>query len=145
MLKIFYGEMEGAIYNTSLYFKNRFNPQWMEDERTREMIKDIDKSEVLGNGAVSSPVMGVIAPVSLSGGVKTLILIDHIPDKVFNASNCGDNCAEWLLKLGKEKDVTINLRHIMEFGDDDFDIEVLNTGETVHNMFDLAVIAGEYV
>ncbi|WP_347493449.1 DUF4869 domain-containing protein [Ruminococcus sp. HUN007] len=103
MLKIFFGEMENAVYNTSLYFKNRFNPRWMEDDRTVKMIKDVDKSEVLGNGAVSSPVMGIIAPVSLSGGVKTLILIDQINDKVFNASNCGDNCARWLLEMGREK------------------------------------------
>jgi len=145
MLKIFFGEMENAVYNTSLYFKNRFNPRWMEDDRTVKMIKDVDKSEVLGNGAVSSPVMGIIAPVSLSGGVKTLILIDQINDKVFNASNCGDNCARWLLEMGREKDVVINLRHLMDFGDDQFDIEIMNTGETVHNMYDLAVKAGRFV
>lgn len=145
MLKIFFGEMENAVYNTSLYFKNRFNPRWMEDERTVKMIKDVDKSEVLGNGAVSSPVMGIIAPVSLSGGVKTLILIDQINDKVFNASNCGDNCARWLLEMGREKDVVINLRHLMDFGDGQFDIEIMNTGETVHNMYDLAVKAGRFV
>ena len=124
MLKIFFGEMENAVYNTSLYFK---------------------KSEVLGNGAVSSPVMGIIAPVSLSGGVKTLILIDQINDKVFNASNCGDNCARWLLEMGREKDVVINLRHLMDFGDGQFDVEIMNTGETVHNMYDLAVKAGRFV
>ena len=145
MLKIFFGEMENAVYNTSLYFKNRFNPRWMEDERTVKMIKDVDKSEVLGNGAVSSPVMGIIAPVSLSGGVKTLILIDQINDKVFNASNCGDNCARWLLEMGREKDVVINLRHLMDFGDGQFDVEIMNTGETVHNIYDLAVKAGRFV
>ena len=145
MLKIFFGEMENAVYNTSLYFKNRFNPCWMEDDRTVKMIKDVDKSEVLGNGAVSSPVMGIIAPVSLSGGVKTLILIDQINDKVFNASNCGDNCARWLLEMGREKDVVINLRHLMDFGDGQFDVEIMNTGETVHNMYDLAVKAGRFV
>ena len=145
MLKIFFGEMEKAVYNTSLYFKNRFNPRWMEDDRTVKMIKDVDKSEVLGNGAVSSPVMGIIAPVSLSGGVKTLILIDQINDKVFNASNCGDNCARWLLEMGREKDVVINLRHLMDFGDGQFDIEIMNTGDTVHNMYDLAVKAGRFV
>lgn len=145
MLKIYFGEMENAVYNTSLYFKNRFKPQWMSDERTVKMIKDVDKSDVLGNGAVSSPVMGIIAPVSLSGGVKTLILIDQINDKVFNASNCGDNCASWLLEMGKEKDITVNLRHIMDFGDESFEAEILNTGEIVHNMYDMAVAAGRFV
>lgn len=145
MLKVFYGEMDNVIYNTSVYFKNRFKPQWMEDARTIEMIKDVDKSTVLGTGAIDSPVMGIIAPVSLSGGVKTLILIDHIPEKVFNASNCGDNCAKWLLEIGREKDVVINLGHVMDFGEGKFEIEILNSGDIVHNMYDMAVIAGRYI
>lgn len=70
------------------------------------MILDIDKSKVISDRAIDSPVLGVIPPTSLSGGVKTLILIDHITDKIFNASNCGDNCAEWLLKIADKKDVT---------------------------------------
>ena len=145
MLKVFYGEMDNVIYNTSVYFKNRFKPQWMEDARAIEMIKDVDKSTVLGTGAIDSPVMGIIAPVSLSGGVKTLILIDHIPEKVFNASNCGDNCARWLLEIGREKDVVINLGHVMDFGEGEFEIEILNSGDIVHNMYDMSVIAGRYI
>lgn len=145
MLKVFYGEMDNVIYNTSVYFKNRFKPQWMEDARAIEMIKDVDKSTVLGTGAIDSPVMGIIAPVSLSGGVKTLILIDQIPEKVFNASNCGDNCAKWLLEIGREKDVVINLGHVMDFGEGKFEIEILNSGDIVHNMYDMAVIAGRYI
>ena len=35
------------------------------------------------------------------------------PDKIFNASTCGDNCAKWILEIGKQKDLTINLRHMM--------------------------------
>ena len=145
MLKVFYGEMDNVIYNTSVYFKNRFKPQWMEDARAIEMIKDVDKSTVLGTGAIDSPVMGIIAPVSLSGGVKTLILIDQIPEKVFNASNCGDNCAKWLLEMGRKKDITINLRHMMDFGDGDFELKILNTGEIVHNMEQLDIAAGGFV
>ncbi len=145
MLKVFYGEMDNVIYNTSVYFKNRFKPQWMEDARAIEMIKDVDKSTVLGTGAIDSPVMGIIAPVSLSGGVKTLILIDQIPEKVFNASNCGDNCAKWLLEIGREKDVVINLGHVMDFGEGEFEIEILNSGDIVHNMYDMSVIAGRYI
>ena len=33
------------------------------------------------------------------------------PDRIFNASTCGDNCAKWILEIGRIKDVTINLRH----------------------------------
>ena len=145
MLKIFFGDMPEVIYNTSVYFKFNYMPEWLNDPDVKQMIADVDKSEVLGTGAIDSPVLGVIAPTNLSGGVKTLILIDKVPDKVFNASNCGDNCAKWLLKIGKKKDITINLRHIMEFGDDPFEIEILNTGTVVKSMLELLSIAGRYV
>ncbi len=145
MLKIFYGDMDDIIYNTSVYFKFNYNPEWLQDPDVIAMIKDVDRSTVLGNGAIDSPVLGVIAPVTLSGGVKTLILIDKVPDKIFNASNCGDNCAPWLLRIGTKKDVTINLRHSMNFGNGSFEILVLNTGEIAHNMDELLLICGRYV
>ncbi len=145
MLKIFFGDREDVVYNTSIYFKYNYQPEWLEDPDVRQMILDVDKSIVLGNGAIDSPVMGIIAPVTLSGGVKTLILIDKAPNKVFNASNCGDNCADWLLKIGMKKDVTINLRHIMDFGDGEIEVEVLNTGEIIRSMDDLVPVAGRYV
>jgi len=145
MLKVFFGDMKDVIYNTAVYFKFNYIPDWFKDEDVIKMVKDVDNSTVLGNGAIDSPVLGVIAPITLSGGVKTLILIDKVEDKVFNASNCGDNCAEWLLKIGDKKDVTINLRHIMDFGDEEFEIEILNTGDIVHNMNQLLKVAGRFV
>ena len=137
--------MDDVIYNTSVYFKFNYQPEWLSDPDVIQMVKEVDNSVVLGNGAIDSPVLGIIAPTTLSGGVKTLILIDKVPDKVFNASNCGDNCAASLLRIGKTKDVTVNLRHLMEFGDEEFEITILNTGEVVHNMKELLPVAGRYV
>lgn len=145
MLKIFYGDMNDIIYNTSVYFRFNYEPEWLRDPEVQQMILDVDKSVVLGSGAIDSPILGVIAPVSLSGGVKTLILIDKVPEKVFNASNCGDNCAPWLLKIGQKKDVIINLRHIMDFGEEPFEVEVLNNGGFYHTMDELVPVAGRYV
>ena len=74
--------------------------------------------------------------------MKTLMLMAFDQSgKVFNASACGDNCAKWILS----KDLTINLRHIMDFGEEDFEIEILNTGDIVHNILEFVNIAGEYV
>ena len=109
------------------------------------MILDVDKSTVLGNGVIESLVMGKIAPVNLSGGVKTLMLVRNMPDKVFNASTCGDNCAKWLLKIAEDEDRTINLRHLMDFGDGAFSIKILNTNQVVHSMKELVPIAGKIV
>ena len=61
------------------------------------------------------------------------------------ASVCGDNCAKWILKIAESKDLTINLRHIMEFGDGEFEMKILNTGEVVHNMLEFVNVAGLYV
>lgn len=145
MLQAFFGDMKEAVYNTVVYFKNDYDPAWLEDPFVQAMILDVDKSKVLSSGAVESPVMGIIPPTGLSGGVKTLILILKEPNKVFNASNCGDNCAKWLLEMGKKHDVTINLRHIMDFGDESFEIMVLNNHKIAHNMDEVLDFAGRYV
>lgn len=78
MLNIFYGDMPQAIYNTAVYFKNVYEEEWITQPLVKEMILDVDKSVVLDGGVIDSPVMGKIPPVSLSGGVKTLILISDV-------------------------------------------------------------------
>lgn len=145
MLNIFYGNMPEAVYNTSVYFKNVYEDEWITDSFSKEMILDVDKSTVLDYAVIDSPVMGKIPPTTLSGGVKTLILMKHEPQRIFNASACGDNCAKWILKIGKMQDLTINLRHLMDFGDGEFEIRILNTDQIVHNMKELVPIAGLYV
>lgn len=89
--------------------------------------------------------MGKIAPTSLSGGVKTLILIKNERSRIFNASTCGDNCAKWILKLAEADELTINLRHLMDFGEGFFHIRIMNTNQVVHNMKELIPVAGLYV
>ena len=109
------------------------------------MILDVDKSVVLDSGVIESPVLGKIPPLTLSGGVKTLILVKFNTEKIFNASTCGDNCAKWLLKIAEQEDRTINLRHLMDFGSQPFEIRILNTNQIVHSMKELIPIAGEFV
>ena len=145
MLNIFFGDMPEAIYNTAVYFKNVYEDNWITDSFSRKMIRDVDKSIVLEQAVIDSPVMGKIPPTSLSGGVKTLILMKHEPEKIFNASTCGDNCAKWILEMAKVQDFTINLRHIMDFGEGKFEIRILNTNQVVHDMGELVPIAGLYV
>ena len=110
-----------------------------------DLIKDVDKSEVIDSNLIESPVLGKISPLALSGGTKTLILIINDKEKIFNASTCGNNCAKWLLKISENEDVTINLRHLMDFGAGRFNIKVLNTEKIVHNMSELLDEAMAYV
>jgi len=133
MLSIFYGDMPQAIYNHVVYFKNRYTDEWIMDEFSREMIRDVDKSEVRGPRIIDSPVLGGITPRELSGGVKTLMAIYKVPDQIFNASACGDNCAKWIINIAARKDLTINLHHVLDFSSAwDFDALMLNTNRMVH-------------
>ena len=145
MLNVYYGNMPEAVFNTSVYFKNTYEDAWITDPAAKEMILDVDKSTVLDGAVIDSPVLGKIAPVSLSGGVKTLILMKNERTRIFNASVCGDNCAKWILKLAEKEDLTINLRHLMDFVEGRFDIRIMNTSQVVHSMKELVPIAGLYV
>lgn len=145
MLNVFFGNMPEAVYNTAVFFKNDYEDEWITDPFVIEMIRDIDHSEVIDNGVIDSPVLGKIPPLGLSGGVKTLILVLFEPGKIFNASTCGDNCAKWLLRIAASEDRTVNLRHIMDFGDEPFEIRIRNTGDVVHSMKELVDIAIDYV
>lgn len=161
MLSIFFGKYRGSEYieNPDLYFDNTYADEWLTDERSKEMVKDVDRSDLIGPNLVISPVLGSIPITRLSGGVKTLIQVDHDPHHVYNASVCGDNCAKWLLRIGEDKDVLVRLGHMMHFernaqmqaGPDEksdrkpLTIRIANTGEIVHFQAELnrkVILAG---
>lgn len=145
MLKIYFGEMDGVLHNVETYFKNQMDYSWLEDELVKSIIEDVDQSIVVSPYCISSRVLGQIPPTRLSGGTKALLLIWNLEDRVVNASNCGDNCAKWLLEFGQRKDIMINLNHIMDFGTNDFEIEILNDHCMVHNMKEYVLEAVKYL
>ena len=150
MLCIIFGEIpedmeKKYVYNTSMYFDNTYLDSWLTDDLSVKMIKSVDKAVVLSPNAVDSKALGVIPVTKISGGLKTLLLLRHDDTKIFNASTCGDNCAKWILQIAENKDLTINLRHIMDLGEGQFEAKVLNTNQIVHNMQEFLAIAGEYV
>lgn len=135
MLKIFFGNIENSIYHPPTYFDNRYEDEWITDPLSIAMIKDIDKSDVVGVHLIESPVLGPISTKEISGGVKTLILMAFDETgKIFNASSCGDNCAKWIVEISKRKDLTINLHHVMDFSSiGEFEAIIINTGKLIHN------------
>lgn len=145
MLTIYFGKLDDCIYDTSMYFDNTYEGQWIASSLGRAIIKDIMKADVLGGECIKDNKLGQIAPERLAGGVKTLLLLANDSSSIFNASTCGDNCAKWILKIADEEDITINLRHIMDFGENEFDIEIANSGEIVHNMKELRTCAEKYL
>lgn len=137
MLKIWYYSGVKYIEDAPSYFDNVYEDEWIEDEFVKAMIQDVDSSKVISAHIIESPVFGAITPRELSGGVKVLILMLKDDSFIYNMSNCGDNCAKWILKISEKKDLTVYLQHILRF-EGEFEIQIMNTGKIVHN-------PGEYV
>ena len=146
MLRIYYGnlEAENYIFNPDVFFNNTYEDEWITDSMTKEMIEDVDGSKVIGARLIDSPFLGPIPPERLSGGVKTLILMNFDRQHIFNASACGDNCASWIFKIGREKDLTIRLGYLMDFGESEFEIEIMNINKIVHSLKDLNEAVMDY-
>ena len=64
MLSIFFGDMPEAIYNTNVYFQNQYRDDWLTKPLSKEIIQDVDKSEVVSANLIDSPVLGAISPTS---------------------------------------------------------------------------------
>ncbi len=69
MLNIEYGSYqklydkygEDFIYDPDMYFNNTYDEKWITSDIARKIIKDIDKSEVLGENCIESPILGQIS------------------------------------------------------------------------------------
>ncbi len=66
-----------------------------------------------------------------------------LPERVYNASNCGDNCARWIFSIAKKRDIAINLYHLMDFGGRRFTATIANTGEIIHSMDELVLVGAK--
>lgn len=128
-------EDKNYVFSPDTYFKYNYEEEWFADELVKQMIFDVDGSTVESAHAILSPVLGMIAPERLSGGVKALIIMYKEPTLIVNASACGDNCAKWILEIGKRQDITIRLGYEMEF-EEPFDIFIKNSGRQIHTYVD---------
>ena len=65
---------------------------------------------------------------------------------MFNATSCGENCARWLLEIGRKENVAVNLRYYMPFDDcGDIEVEIMNENFKATNIKDYMHIALKYV
>lgn len=147
MLNIFLGQMDDEHYipTPDTFFDNTYEDSWITDPFSQQMIRDVDHSTVVGPHLIDSPFLGAIPPTSLSGGVKTLMLMNFDQKHIFNASACGDNCAKWILKIAKKQNLTIRLGYFMDFGKEPFEAIVLNNDAKIHSMSDFLRQGAEYI
>ncbi len=115
MLNILFREDEHEIRYTDSYFNNNYQDEWLEDPLVKQIIQDIDSSQVISPQIVSSPVLGAIPVTQISGGAKAVILMLKKPELLIHGNSCGDNCAAWIDKIGKMQDIYIHLTYPMRF------------------------------
>ena len=145
MLKIYYGDMhETAAYGPS-WFKFGYEPEWFEDPFVQQMIREVDASVYRAGLVIESPVLGQIPPEKLSGGLQTLIAIYKNPDKIFDATSCGPNCAKWLQEIGRRMDVTVNLHYFMPMQEEPLNIYIVNAEKTVQNIREFTLLSLQYL
>ena len=109
------------------------------------LIKSVDQFSVEATEYTKSLGFCQIPPTRLFGKTNAADMMKYCLDCVINASNCSDNCTEWILKHGNESDLTISLHHIMDFPDEGFEIEILTVHSKVYNMCELVNVAIDYL
>ena len=135
MLYISFKETEDTLRGIDGYFNYNYEEEWFDNDLVKQMVKDVDKSEVISSECIKSPVLGQIPPTKLSGGVKVLIVLLMEPELEQYATSCGDNCAEWILKISEMQDIHIVLHHIMKFPRD-FEAVCVDNGVKIHTRED---------
>lgn len=54
MLNVIIGRPEGEIYETARYFDALFEEEWMEHEIVKDIIKDIDESDMISSRLIQN-------------------------------------------------------------------------------------------
>jgi len=89
--------MELVVMN-DLYF-NQYTVSLL-DDRAKEIIRQIDHSEMLNQFSISSRFDGMALNIDkLSTSCKTALNVLYNPDKVFDIRECGDNALDIIYAL----------------------------------------------
>lgn len=108
--------------------------KWLDDPIVKQIIKDIDKSDVISPYCIYSPVLGQITMDRVSGSAKALILMLKMPKMQIWAQLCGDNCCTWIIKISKIHDIHLVFSNSMGFDKAaEFDMYITNDGNLIHD------------
>jgi len=107
-------DRDEVIINPIKYFEAVRKPAWFNEPFIKRMILEVDNARAIQDEFILSCEGMAITPFHLSGGVKTLICIYKMPEKLWYGSTMGDNCCGLLAEIARKTDVRIMLRHFMD-------------------------------
>lgn len=139
MLSIYWGVTEDCCYYIDDEFSEVVNLNWFNDPLVQAIIADIDNCSFDGVGCVDLDNSDIRFSIyELSTGSKGLILLakDTYDSIRIWGTAFGDNCSKWLLKIAKDKDITLELEHFLQFPEEDFEAFSLHQNRKFKNYMD---------
>jgi hypothetical protein len=151
MLIFYLGRVSPVLDFPQMRFDAEYEPDWLENEFGRKVVREIDRSEVIsggrsrGGGVIDSPVFGSIPPRELSTGTRTLLLIansEKYKDYWFPQERMGDNVIPYLIEAASfvRHDIKIRASYIPHIPwDSAAKITILPINETVSSYADFVL------
>lgn len=134
MLRVYFGDRDDSIYPAGRYFDAWVYERVVTDDFAKKVIKGVDKTDVMDDGTLRSPVLGGIVPEQLSGGTKSILVIYTHPELVVDLASMGDNCFPYLIELAQSQDITVTtdkFRCLFDYGLTE--AFIVNDESVVHN------------
>jgi hypothetical protein len=107
LLSIYFGYKGVECEDPHAYFVGAWEDEWFDDPIVKQMVLDVDKTEIVSPNLAISPVFGAMDPMRISGGVKSLILMYKDREFIADGESMGDNCYDWVVKLSHICDCAI--------------------------------------
>ena len=95
----------GTSLSSKASYKLNYEKHWFEDPFNIKCVTEIDKMKMLMPGIFEHDLFGCVNYEQISGGAKTLILLNMVDNIVLPMSQLGDNCADLLYELSLKKPV----------------------------------------
>ncbi|MDR1644157.1 MAG: DUF4869 domain-containing protein [Clostridiales bacterium] len=148
MLNIWLGNCDISVYDMDVAFEYYQEDGWFTDPYVIGMVKDVDKTELISHRLAYDYMGDPMNPRELSGGVKALILLYMIDNIIIDGNMMGNNCARWILDIGKRRDCYITLCYFLNFeegikSDDDFECRLLNVDKVIKSFDEYDTLFGK--
>lgn len=100
---------------TDIEWIRRFEDDWLVDDYTKQIVKELDNSEVLGNKAIQSPVLDIIPPDWLSATCKNIIMMSKGTDMTFTSSFLSNTASKYLQEISSKHDIHLYMNHMFKY------------------------------
>lgn len=154
MLKIFFCDspldinLSKFISSPRGVFEDRQEPGWILADPFKDIISDIDNSDIIMDGVLFQRRYKVhYPPEKLAGGTQMLLLMYHLCGEylIFDLTACGPNCAKWLPSISSDRDIIARVGYPMPIcPTEEWPVLCMNNNEIMKSIEDYKRCKSEY-